>query len=176
MVTRITCGKYFPVFLFFCLGCQPKKSKVENIEKVISPPRMDTMHFHIIKPPSYFVLEGYAENFVIWGNPNFHEIEKQKGITIDNLNIQYGKEEELTFFNFGRTYLLPSPESPADPLETACEKLEIKYDIVKKEYDVRYSFSEKPKISYITDSRWYHSLAQADSILKLWGAKPLREW
>jgi hypothetical protein len=168
--------KYFSfLFLLLFLGCGGEKPK-QNIPKTISAPIIDTMHFHVLKPPSYFVLDSYDSNYVAWVNPKFDKIKSRKEICLKIININYGKEEEVTFFNFSRTYLMASPEGPVDPPDTGCDKLNIKYDIQKKEYTIEYDFASNPGIQFGSDTRYYDSLMQADSILKLWGAKPLSEW
>ena len=163
-------------------SCGDKNKLSENQKRnrdhvPVTAPRLDTMHFKIIKPPDDLIMSSYSWLCIVWKNPKEELLKKEKKTVLFRLSVCYDEGEELHFINYGRPFLRKNIDGGPD--DTLYEQFDVSYSYLKKTYDVHYeapSPGDKP-IGWGSESlRDYHRTLIADSILALWGEKPLKEW
>jgi hypothetical protein len=170
------------LWLTVLFSCGDKNKLSENQKRdrdhvPVTAPRIDTMHFKIIKPTADLLISSYSWLTIEWGNPNEELLKKVKKTVLFHISVCYNESEELHFINYGRPFLRKNIDGGPD--DTLHERFTVSYSYLKKTYDVDYhapTYGDKP-IGWGGEGFGdYHRTYIADSILALWGEKPLKEW
>ena len=92
-------------------SCGDNKKLSENQKRFrdhipVTAPRLDTMHFKIIKPPADLIISSYSWLGIEWKHPKEEVLlKKEKKNVLFRMWVVYGESEEVEFFNFGKPYL-----------------------------------------------------------------------